>query len=60
MNIEEETKAFEKELEVYLREGINYQANTIKKADRGDLEQLSADSFHTSWYKAMEYFTEGA
>jgi len=52
----EQNKAFEKELEEYLSEGIDYQANTIMKADKGDLEQLSADSFHTGWYKAIEYF----
>ena len=56
MDIEKETKQYDKELEEYLEEGINYGANTIKNADHGDLEQLAADSFHTGWYKAMEYF----
>ena len=54
----EETKAYDKELEEYLSEGIDYHANTIMKADKGDLEQLSADSFHAGWLKAMEYREE--
>jgi hypothetical protein len=56
MDIKKETKVYNNELEEYLSEGINYQANTINKAERGDLEQLAADSFHTGWYKAIEYF----
>lgn len=56
MNTEKETKAYDKEVEKYLKEGINYHANTIKKADQDDLEQLAADSFHEGWYKALEYF----
>ena len=33
-------------LEKYLNEGINYHANTISKADIGDLQQLASDSFY--------------
>lgn len=40
-----ETEKYNKALEEYLREGINYNANTIKNASHGDLEQLAADSF---------------
>lgn len=52
----EEEKVYEKELDYYLENGIDYYANTIIKADNGDLEQLSADSFHEGWNKAKEYF----
>ena len=31
-------KFYEPKLEEFLNNDINYQANTIKKADRGDLE----------------------
>jgi len=39
------TPEFEKALNEYLDNGINYQANTIGYADIEDLKQLSADSF---------------
>jgi len=54
----EEDKKYNEELEDYLGEGIDYQANTISRADQGDLEQLAADSFWTGWQKAKEHFTE--
>lgn len=33
------------ELGNYLEEGIDYNTNTIKNADEGDLRQLASDSF---------------
>lgn len=36
-------------LEKYLNNGIDYWANTIVKADQGDLEQLAADSYWQGW-----------
>ena len=42
-------KKYDELLEVYLSEGINYDANTISKAERGDLEQLAADSYWQGW-----------
>lgn len=40
---------YERELEIYLNEGINYGANTIKNADPEDLKQLASDSSHRGW-----------
>ena len=39
-------------LEKYLIEGISYDANTICKADKADLEQLAADSYWQGWQDA--------
>jgi len=39
-------------LEKYLIEGISYDANTISKADKGDLEQLAAGSYWQGWQDA--------
>ena len=35
-----ENSNYNEMLEKYLNEGIDYNTNTIQKADRGDLEQL--------------------
>jgi hypothetical protein len=45
---------YDKLLEVYLEDGINYEANTIKKADIDDLKQLAADSYFYGWHAALE------
>ena len=52
----EEIDHFESASEKYLNEGINYSANTIKKADQGDLEQLASDSFETGWNEARDFY----
>lgn len=50
---------YEAELAAYLEDGINYNANTIGKADQGDLEQLAADSFWYGYKAAAERFRNG-
>ena len=55
MDIKEENK-MEQEVEIYLEEGIDYNANTILLADEGDVKQLAYDSFWKGWVKAMEYY----
>ena len=50
---------YESELAAYLNDGIDYGANTISKADPGDLEQLAADSFFAGYKAAVERLTNG-
>lgn len=50
---------YEAELATYLNDGIDYNANTIGKADQGDLEQLAADSFFAGYKAAVERLTNG-
>lgn len=50
---------YEAELDAYLNDGINYGANTIRKADQGDIEQLAADSFFAGYKAAVERLTNG-
>jgi len=50
---------YEAELAAYLEDGINYGANTICKADQGDIEQLAADSFWYGYKAAVERFQNG-
>lgn len=50
---------YEAELAAYLKDGIDYGANTIGKADPGDLEQLAADSFFAGYKAAVERLTNG-
>ena len=50
---------YEAELAAYLKDGIDYGANTIGKADQGDLEQLAADSFFAGYRAAVERLTNG-
>jgi hypothetical protein len=45
---------YNKLLEEYLDDGINYQANTIRKANSDDLAQLASDSFHQGYITACE------
>lgn len=52
-------KRYESELAAYLNDGVNYGANTISKADQGDLEQLAADSFFAGYRAAVERLTNG-
>jgi len=52
----EEIDHFENVSEKYLNEGINYSANTIKRADQEDLEQLASDSFETGWNEARDFY----
>jgi len=44
--IEQNSEKYQKALNEYLNNGINYSANTIKNADVDDLQQLAADSFY--------------
>lgn len=53
-NLEE----YQKELEQYLKEGINYNATPIKMCKKENLEQLAADSFFEG-YKAALKNTQG-
>ena len=48
-----DSKEYEDELERYLSEGINYNANTISNANEDDLKQLSSDSFYYGVYFAL-------
>jgi hypothetical protein len=50
---------YEAELAAYLKDGIDYGANTIGKADQGDLEQLAADSFFAGYRAAVERLANG-
>ena len=52
-----EEKYFEKKQSEYLSDGINYEANTICKADKEDLEQLAADSYFQGWIDARDFFS---
>lgn len=54
--MEIETEKYNEALEEYLSEGIDYNANTIKNANRGDLEQLAADSFFEGCNFVMKMF----
>jgi len=49
MDDNKKVSKYDEMLEIYLNEGINYSANTIKKAKQGDLEQLAADSYWQGW-----------
>ncbi|HUX56143.1 MAG TPA: hypothetical protein VMV77_04165 [Bacteroidales bacterium] len=46
--------SYEKLLEEYLKDGIDYDANTIKKANQADLKQLAADSYWQGWRDRSE------
>lgn len=50
---------YEAELAAYLNDGIDYGANTIGKADQGDLEQLAADSYFAGYKAAVERLANG-
>ena len=50
---------YEAELAAYLKDGIDYGANTIGKADPGDLEQQAADSLFAGDKAAVERLTNG-
>lgn len=52
-----ENEVFEKKQAEYLSDGINYDANTICKADKEDLEQLAADSYFQGWNDARDFFS---
>ena len=46
-------KINDKLLDNYLDNGIDYRANTIIKADVGDLQQLASDSYQQGWSDAL-------
>jgi hypothetical protein len=50
--MDDEKSKYNTMLEKYLSEGIDYTANTIFKAEQGDLEQLAADSYWQGWQDA--------
>jgi hypothetical protein len=50
---------YESSLAAHLNDGINYGANTICKADQGDIKQLAADSFWYGYKAAVERFNGG-
>ncbi len=54
--VSDEKRDYEYRLKIYVEDGIDYDASTLKKADKGDLEQLAADSFWTGWHKSKAYF----
>lgn len=51
MNIQD-TEYYNNGLNDFLEDGIDYNANTIYKADKGDLQQLAVDSFHAGYLHA--------
>lgn len=53
-----ENDIYERGLILYLNEGINYTANTIKNADVEDLKQLASDSFHAGANAEHERMTK--
>ena len=53
-----ETEKYKEALEKYLNEGINWNADKVDviKCNRGNVEQLAADSFHEGCKFVMEMF----
>lgn len=54
----QDLEEYKKELEEYLKEGINYNATPIQMCKKENLEQLAADSFFEG-YKAALKKTQG-
>ena len=54
--IKVDSKEYNEALEQYLQEGINWDATAVNviRCNRGNVEQLAADSFWEGWRKAVE------
>jgi LytS/YehU family sensor histidine kinase len=56
----------EQETEIYLKDGINWEAyknpvimlSNKSDLDRGDVEQFASDNFHAGWLAAKKYYTK--
>lgn len=50
----QDRKEYEDALEEYLREGINYNATSVRMCKKENLEQLAADSFFEGYKAALK------
>lgn len=52
----EEIDCFDKGLDRYLNEGIDYTTTPLSKMNIDDAKQFASDSYHTGWWDAKRFF----